>query len=58
MSIVKDEARELIDRLPDSATWDDVIYEFYVKKKIEEALKAAEEGRVASHEEVTKGFCR
>jgi len=56
MSIVKEEAKELIDKLPDHATWDDIMYEFYVKKKIAVALKAAEEGRVVSHEEVKKRF--
>jgi hypothetical protein len=56
MNIAKEEARKLIDKLPDQATWDDIIYEFYVKKKIESALKAAQEGRVIPHEEVKKRF--
>jgi predicted transcriptional regulator len=30
------------------------MYEFYVKKKLSVALKAAEEGRVVSHREVKK----
>jgi len=54
MSIIKEEARKLIDKLPDEATWDDVMYEFYVKKKLFLSLKAADEGRVISHEEVKK----
>ena len=54
MSIIKEEAKKLIDRLPEKATWDDIMYEFYVKKKLAVALKAAEEGRVVSHEEVKK----
>ncbi|HLG29721.1 MAG TPA: hypothetical protein VI387_05875 [Candidatus Brocadiales bacterium] len=54
MSIVKEEAKKLIDKLPDEATWDDIMYEFYVKKKLAVALKAAEEGHVVSHEEVKK----
>lgn len=54
MSTVKKEAKNLIDKLPDQATWDDIMYEFYVKKKLAVALKAAEEGRVISHEEVKK----
>ena len=41
MSLVKEEARKLIDRLPEQATWDDIMYEFYVKKKLAVALKAA-----------------
>jgi predicted transcriptional regulator len=51
MSTVK-----LIDRLPDEVTWDDIIYEFYVKKKIATGIKAAEEDRIVSHEEVKKRF--
>ena len=54
MSIIKEEAKKLIDKLPDQATWDDIMYEFYVKKKLTVALEAAEEGRVISHEEVKK----
>lgn len=54
MSIVKKEAKKLIDKLPDRATWDDIMYEFYVKKKLTAALKAAEEGHVVSHEEAKK----
>ena len=52
MSIIKEEAKRLIDKLPDQATWDDIMYEFYVKKKLVVALKAAEKGRVISHEEL------
>ena len=33
MSSVKEEAKKLIERLPDQVTWDDIMYEFYVKKK-------------------------
>ena len=54
MSIVKEEAKKLIDKLPEHATWDDIMYELYVKKKLAVALKAAEEGHVISHEEVKK----
>lgn len=56
MNSTKKEARKLIDQLPEHATWDDIMYEFYVKKKLEVALKAADEGRVISHEEVKKRF--
>ena len=54
MNLVKDEAKKLIEKLPDSATWDDIMYELYVKKKIAAGLKAADEGRIISHEEVKK----
>ncbi len=54
MSIAKEQAKKLIDKLPDQATWDDIMYEFYVKKKLSIAAKAAEEGHVIPHKEVKK----
>ena len=54
MSIVKEEAKRLINKLPEQASWDDVMYQFYVKKKLATALKAAEEGRVVPHKEAKK----
>jgi len=51
MSMVKDEAKKLIDQLPEDTTWDDIMYEIYARKKIENALKAVEKGKVVSHEE-------
>ena len=56
MDIAKEEARKLIDKLPDQANWDDIMYEFYVRKKLEVALEAVQEGRVVPHEEVKKKF--
>lgn len=56
MSTVKEEAINLIARLPDGASWDDIMYEMYVKKKIELGIKAADEGRVVPHEEVKSIF--
>lgn len=54
MSATKEEAKRLIDKLPEQATWDDILYEFYVKKKIALGLKAAKEGRVIPHRKVKK----
>ena len=55
-SNVKEEAAKLVHDLPDQATWDDLMYEIYVRQKIEEGLMAADEGRVLSHEEVKRRF--
>ncbi len=54
MNTVRDEARKLIDQLRDEATWDDVMYELYIKKKLAVALKAVEEGRVVAHDAVRR----
>lgn len=32
MGAVKEEARKIIDKLPEEASWDDIMCEFYVKK--------------------------
>lgn len=54
MSPVKEEARKLIDKLPEQATWDDIMYEFYVKKKLAVALRVAEEDRAIPHKEAKR----
>jgi predicted transcriptional regulator len=58
MPTTKKQALELIKKLPEKATWDDIMYEIYVRKKIAEGLRAANEGRVVPHEEVKKRFLR
>jgi len=54
MSKAKETAIRIITNLPDQATWDDIMYQLYVKKKIELSLKAVEDGKVYSHEEVKR----
>ena len=54
MATVKEEARKLLERLPDEAYWDDLMYEIYVQKKIDMGLKAAESGKLVPHEEVKR----
>jgi hypothetical protein len=54
MSVIKEEAKKLIDNLPDQATRDDIMYEFYVKKKLTVALNAVDNGHVLPHEEAKK----
>ncbi len=53
---IKDEARRIVDQLPESATWEDLIYRLYVRQSIEAGLKDADEGRVESVEEVRRSF--
>ena len=54
MSVAKEEARKLIETIPDSASWDDIMYEFYVRQKVEAALEEMEAGEVVPHEDVEK----
>lgn len=54
MQSLKEMARELIEHLPDTATFDDLMYEFYVRQKIEAGLQAANEGRTIPHDEAKR----
>lgn len=53
---LKDAAHRLIDSLPDSATWDDVMYRVYVRQAVDAGLQDAEEGRVVDVSEVRRQF--
>ena len=48
---IKPEARRLVDNLPDSATWDDLAYEVYVRQSVEAGRADADAGRVLGHDE-------
>ena len=53
---IKEEARRLVDALPDDSTWDDLIYRIYVRKTIESGLADSEAGRVIEVEELREEF--
>ncbi|HZK57066.1 MAG TPA: hypothetical protein VFD17_02050 [Clostridia bacterium] len=54
MNYIKEDAIKIIKNLPEEATWDDIIYQFYVKKKITDSLRVAEEGKILTHDDVKK----
>ena len=53
---VKEEARRLIERLPDDVTWDDLMHEIYVRQAIESGLADSEAGRVKDVDQVRAEF--
>lgn len=48
----KEEAHKLVDRLPESATWDDLMHEIYVRETIERGLADSRDGRTTEVREV------
>jgi predicted transcriptional regulator len=54
MQTAKQAAKQIIDHVSDQATWDDIMYELYVKQKIEKGLKAVDDGRVLSNEDAQR----
>ncbi|MFA6174361.1 MAG: hypothetical protein WC334_03780 [Kiritimatiellales bacterium] len=55
---LKSELHEIADRLPGSASYGDAMYELYVYMKVAKGRQAAEEGRVAPHDEVKRRFLK
>jgi hypothetical protein len=53
---VKEEARRLVERLPDDATWEDLQYQIYFRQAVEAGLKDSREGRVLPLEEARRRF--
>jgi len=43
--IEKSEAHKMIDRLPENATWDDLMHAIYVRQAMERGLADREAGR-------------
>ena len=56
MNAVKETLMELARKLPEEATWDEVMYRIFVVRKIEAGLKAEEEGRTIPHDQVFEEF--
>jgi len=53
---IKNEARRLVEQLSDEATWEDLIYEVYVRQTIEAGLEDSSAGRVLPVDEVRARF--
>jgi len=51
-SNLKEEIIDLIKKLPEDATIDDIMYHLYVKKKILAGIKDLDQGKVIPHEKV------
>lgn len=53
---VKEAATRLVQELPESASWDDLMYEIMVMRKIEAGLEDFNEGRTHSHAAIRNEF--
>jgi len=53
---LKQTAHELIDKLPENATWDDVVYEMVTRREIEQGLANSEANRTTPVEDIAKEF--
>jgi hypothetical protein len=53
---IKKAAARLVRELPESASWDDLMYEILVRQKIEAGLTDLEEGRKHDHASIRREF--
>lgn len=55
---IKEQVRQLAEKLPETATWDDVAYEVYVRQRIARGLEDVKAGRLISDEEIRREFLK
>jgi len=53
---IKEKAHRLLDELPESATWDDLMFKIYVRQTIEAGLKDSDAGRTTDVKELRARF--
>ena len=53
---IKEEAHHILEKLPDDATWDDLMYEIYVRQSIEAGLEDSNAGKTIEVSEVRAKF--
>jgi hypothetical protein len=54
--MIKEAAKALIDKMPDNATWDDLMNEIYVRQAIESGLEDSKVGRTKDVGEIRKKY--
>jgi predicted transcriptional regulator len=58
MQATKQTVRELLDRLPDNCSVEDVLYHLYVIQKVDAGIANAEAGRLIPHDAVVQEMRR
>lgn len=58
MVSIKQEVTELLERLPDDCSIEDIQYHLYVLEKIRRGLEDAEQGRTLSHADAEQQLSR
>jgi predicted transcriptional regulator len=58
MDTLREEAHRLVDQLPEGASWDDLMYQIYVRQKIEAGRRAIAEGRFVSQDEAERRMAK
>jgi hypothetical protein len=54
---VREEAIQLIQKMPDDCTLKDILCELYLEQKVGRSLRDTKEGRIVNHREVKHRAC-
>ncbi|QVL50046.1 MAG: hypothetical protein KFB96_06140 [Thiocapsa sp.] len=54
--VSKPDAYKLIDQLPGNATWEDLMYEIYVREAIEQGIEDSNAGRTKDVGEIRRKY--
>jgi predicted transcriptional regulator len=58
MASAKQVARDLLDRLPEDCSLDDIQYHLYVRRMIEEGRREVREGRFVTQEQIEQDLAQ
>jgi hypothetical protein len=53
---IKEEARRLVEQLPEDASWEDLQYQIYFRQAVEAGRKDSREGRTLPLKEARRRF--
>ena len=54
----KEELRQLLEKLPDDVSYEDIQYHIYVQQAVQRGIDAADQGRVISQDEVEERMAK
>ncbi len=55
---IKEQVKNYAEKLPETATWDDVLYEVYIRQKITRGMDDIDNGRTVSDEDARREFLK
>ncbi len=54
----KEEVRQLLETLPDDASYEDIQYHIYVRQAIQHGIEAADRGELVDQEEIERRMAK
>ena len=54
----KEELRQLLEKLPDDVSYEDIQYHIYVRQAVQRGVDAADQGHIISQDEVERRMAK